>query len=271
MFHGQPPNMPPFPPPLVPDDDYDVWTRRPIIYLPVVRNGELIGYLWAGINSNAASYMRRMSADTDNITAPEFWRKRLMENFRNRLTPEQAIQHWIGVPPHPRCGGIPTGAIPQHAPSKQALWEKLNPEGPPLGEGPMVQDGEFSDGTPLDRSKGWSTPHSVPTPTYSSETTSPVHYLPVTKNGKLTAYLWASPTEQAAGYLPCRNAGRDALTGAGLWRSRLSHSYSAGHSALAAIRYCRTFPYDHLSGVIGPNAPEHVARNLDELRGIAGQ
>ncbi len=104
-MNQQSPGFEPGPPEFA--DEYDSWTRRPVVYLPVVSRGDLIGYLWAGIGSNAAGYMRRLAADPDNATCPDFWQDRLAENCRNNLTPEQVIQHWIGWPEDPRCGAIP--------------------------------------------------------------------------------------------------------------------------------------------------------------------
>ncbi|WP_280499187.1 hypothetical protein, partial [Nocardia cyriacigeorgica] len=46
----------------------------------------------------AAGYMRKISADPDNLTCASFCEKRLIENYRNKLRAEQAIQHWIGWP-----------------------------------------------------------------------------------------------------------------------------------------------------------------------------
>ncbi len=228
-----------------------------------------MGHLWAGIGVEAAGYMRKISADPDNLTCASFWEKRLIENYRNKLRAEQAIQHWIGWPEDPRCGGIPADAVVKRSNSKQELWDQLNPEGPPIGEGPWVQDGEFPSGTPVDRSKGWSTPYIANPPTYAGETSTPVHFIPVTKNGEVVAFLWASTTERAAGYLPLRYAGNQGIVGRGRWVIRLSECYAAGRHPVDAIRYCRRFPYDEYSGWIEPDAPEGVAPSLGELRKVA--
>ncbi|MBF6083095.1 hypothetical protein IU485_17155 [Nocardia cyriacigeorgica] len=214
-----------------------------------------------------------MSVDPDNITCPGFWHRRLTTNYQNQLTPEQAIQSWIGVPEDPRCGGVPANATVLEAPSKQALWDQLNPEGPPIGEGPWVQDDEFPSGTPVDRSKGWSTPHMVRPPNYSGQTStdSPVHFVPITKHGQVVAFLWGSPTEQAAGYVPLTHAGKNGIVGRGRWIARLSDSFAAGRDPVEAIRYCRRFPHDEYSGWIDPNEPELVAPSLTELREAADE
>ncbi|TLF54327.1 hypothetical protein [Nocardia cyriacigeorgica] len=254
-----------------PRDGYERWTRRPVVYLPVYRRGELIGYLWAGIGSDSAGYMRRISADPDNARCPRFWAGRLDESYRRNMTPDQAIQHWIGVPEDTRCGGIPADATPQQAASKQSLWDQLNPEGPPMSEGPWIQDGELPDGTPADRSKGWSTPSSITPSTYADYTSTSVHYLPIVKDGNLIAYLWASPTEQAADYLPTSSAGEQARIAAGLWHLRLSDFHAAGTPPLDALRQCRNYPHDYMSGEIPDDARELVAPTLDDLKAIASR
>ncbi|WP_138453279.1 hypothetical protein [Nocardia cyriacigeorgica] len=258
-------SSPPAPIPKI--DDYSRWTRKPVVYLPVVSDTKLIGYLWAGIGSRAAGYMRRVSADPDNITCPDFWNRRLTANYQNQLTPEEAIQSWVGVPEDPRCGGVPADATTLEAPSEQALWDLLNPDGPPMGEGPFILDEDMVPDSRapcgyrlLDR------PYSVSTPTYAGETSTPVHFLQVAKAGEIVAVLWASPTENAAGYLPFRWAGKAGLVGRGLWVARLSDSYAAGRHPLAAIRDCRRHPEDVYSGRIEPNTPEGIAPSLDELR-----
>lgn len=107
-----------------------------MVYLPVVRRGELIGYLWAGTGGRAAGYMRRLSVDPDNLTCEDFWEDLVSDNYRNGLTAEQAVQLWIGHSEDPRCGGAPVEAKVQQANSMQGLWDQLNLDGPPMGEGP---------------------------------------------------------------------------------------------------------------------------------------
>ncbi|MFE3445569.1 hypothetical protein ACFXNW_21270 [Nocardia sp. NPDC059180] len=269
MTYPQFPDFSQIPPPQF-GQAYDRWTRYPVVYLPVVRRGELIGYLWAGIGSRAAGYMRRLSADPDNLTCPEFWDERLDENCRDKLAPEQAIQRWVGHPEGSRCGGVPVEAEAQQASSKQALWDQLNPEGPRMGEGPLIQDAEWiPDGRAPSGYRLWSAPHTVSPPTYAGEASTPVHFLQVSKDGEIIAVLWASPTENAAGYLPLRRAGKAGIVGRGLWVARLSDRYAAGLHPIDAIRDCRRYPHDEYSGLIEPNLPEGIAPSLRELRTFA--
>ncbi len=261
----------PFPPSPQFSNSYAGWTRQPVVYVPIFRRGTLIGYLWAGVGIDAAGHMRKVSADPDNLTCETFWEARLNENCRNGLSAEQAIQHWVGHPEDPQCGGVPAGATLQQANSMQALWDQLNPEGPPLGEGPLIQDNVFPDGTSTGPDRLWSVPHVSNPPTYADETSTPVHFLEVTKNGEVVGFLWASPTEHAAGYLPLRYAGLEGINGRGLWLARLSNRFAEGRHPVDAIRYCRRFPYDEYSGWIEPDAPEGVAPSLADLREAANE
>ncbi|WP_063042821.1 hypothetical protein [Nocardia pseudovaccinii] len=215
--------------------------------------------------------MRRIAADPDNITRPSFWNDRLDEQYRRGLSPVEAIRAWIGVPEDPHMGGVPADAHEHDADSMQQLWAQLNPGDEPLGEGPWVQDDEFPSGTPLDRSKGWSVPHIVQVPSYATDTTTPVHYYPVYRNRDVIGYLWAAAAEPAADYLPQDNFGPDGYSGRGLWIARLQDAYASGRTALEAIRWCASLPYDEYSGVIGPGVAEQYAESLADLRDIAGQ
>ncbi|TLG08689.1 hypothetical protein FEK35_17205 [Nocardia cyriacigeorgica] len=268
-MYPQFPNFSDIPPPQL-NDGYDLWTRYQVVYLPVVRRGELIGYLWAGTGGLAAGYMRRISVDPDKAACPDFWNARLDESYLHKLTPQEAIQQWIGHPEDPRCGGVPADAAVQQAKSKQDLWDQLNPEGPPMGEGPLIQDVEWiPDSRAPSGYRLWSTPHIVTPPTYANYTAAAVHYLPIIKDGNLIAYLWASPTEQAADYLPIAKAGEQARIAAALWGLRLSDCYAAGFSPLGALRKCRNYPHDYMSGEIPDHAPELVASTLDYLKALA--
>ncbi|WP_280471635.1 hypothetical protein [Nocardia cyriacigeorgica] len=249
------------------DVSYECWTRKPVRYLPVTSRGRLIGYLWAGVGSKAAGYERCLAADPDNLTCLDFWFARLSENYRQGLDPLVAVRQWIGVPEHPQCGGIDAAAVEREAPSLQQMWAELNPESEPMGEGPLIQDAEW---IPDSRAPGgyrlWASPHTISPPTYAGETSTPVHFLQVAKDGEIVAVLWASPTENAAGYLPFRWAGKTGIVGRGLWVARLSDSYAAGRDPLEAIRDCRRHPEDEYSGRIEPNTPEGIAPSLGELR-----
>ncbi|MCX4093046.1 hypothetical protein [Nocardia sp. alder85J] len=146
----------------------------------------------------------------------------------------------------------------------------MNPGGPPPPD-PPIQDGMFADGAPADRSLGWGPLVSTPPQTYPSRTDGPVIFLPVRLESALAGYVWAATTGDAAGYLPCANAGQPGVIAGGLWRARLDTAYAQRISAVDAVRRCRSFPTDRLSGMIGADAPEQELGSLDELIALAAR
>ncbi|WP_157116364.1 hypothetical protein [Nocardia vaccinii] len=245
---------------------YQHWTRLPVVYLPVYRRGALIGCLWASPNQHAAGFERRLAvagADLDCLIA---WETRLTESAATGLTPRAAIERWIGAPEDTVAGIVPAQSITAESPSLTWLWEQLNPDGPPLGEGPLIQDGTYPDGTPVDREQGWGPLVSAPLESYPSETDAPVRYLPVRLNSVVVGYVWAAVTDDAAGYLPRAQAGRTGEIAAGLWQLRFSDAYRAGQPATDALRRLPGFAADRLSGIAGPGAAEDLASGLTELR-----
>lgn len=246
------------------------WTRLPVVYLPVTLHGTLIGYLWASPTGNAAGFERRLAVAGDNLTCLFTWERRLNEAAAAGLTPSAAIERWIGEPEDPDGGGIAADATPTAAASLEAIWNELNPDGPPLGPGPIIQDGMFPDGTPADRTQGWGPLVSAPAPpNYPTETTAAVQFLPIVKNNTMLGYLWASVTGDAADYLPLVAAGADGKLAAGLWRMRLGDAYAAGLSATDALRHARTYPHDSFAGVVDPRAELHTAPDLAAIRDLA--
>ncbi|WP_433193050.1 hypothetical protein ACQP1G_30530 [Nocardia sp. CA-107356] len=114
---------------------YSHWTRRPLTYLPVHRQGRLIGYLWASEDHHAAGFERQLATAGDDLDCLLAWERRLDDAARRGLTPREAIQEWIGEPEDPVAGTIPPGIRFGRAPSLAELWDRLDPDGPPLGEG----------------------------------------------------------------------------------------------------------------------------------------
>jgi hypothetical protein len=250
---------------------YERWTRKPLIYLPVMLRGDLIGYLWGSRSYISSGFMRRFPVPGPNFGPLLFWEERLERCYRERLTPSEAVRRWIGAPEDPIGGGIPD-TREREAPNLLAVWNQLNPTGPPLGSGPDIQDGMFEDGTPVDRFEDWGPlVGAPPPPTYRTETDTAVRYLPVTKDDAPIGYIWSSVCGNAAGYLPHAAAGRSGTIAAGLWKTRLSDAYARGESPLTALRYCKTFPAHRLAGGIEKNAIEHEIASLAELGNIAQQ
>ncbi|QIS08960.1 hypothetical protein [Nocardia arthritidis] len=246
--------------------NYHKWTRQPVVYLPVTLSGTLIGYLWAAKTGNAAGFERRLDADGGDLTHLFTWERRLSEAAAQGLPPIAAVQRWIGAPESPEAGGIAAGTELVEAADQETMWNELNPDGPPLGPGPLVQDGLLPDSTPVDRAQGWGPLVSAsPPPTYATVTSAAVRFLPVVKNGSVLGYLWASVTGDAADYLPRSAAGDAGKLAAGLWRMRLGDAHTAGLSATDAIRHCRTYQEDSFAGMVDRRAELRTSPNLASL------
>jgi len=279
IFANQPPAAPPgyeppagFGAPMAPRATYEGWTRQPVRYVPVIRRGKFMGCLWASATHNSAGFIRKMS-DGDPLSDPSWtaidtWADRLAAAYADRLPAQQAVQQWIGAAEHPEGGGIPAGASVRRAESLTALYELVNPGGPPPPN-PLVQDGMYPDGTPVDRSQGWGPLVSTPLRRYPTSTSSAVRFLPILKEGRHIGYLWASVENDAADYLPLRSAGRTAHIAAGLWQLRLSHGYRQQLPPLQTLHDSRHHPEDRLSGMIEPNAVEDELPSLERLKAVA--
>lgn len=251
--------------------NYDAWTRLPVFYFPVTLGDVLVGYLWGSQTGNSAGFFTNMAFGANRVKSAVYWNDRLEETYQMGLVPAEAIRHWLGKPEDPLFGGIAGDAEQGEARTIQELALRLNPDHP-LGDGPWVQDGTFPSGSPEDRSEGFSAIAPAPTSTYSDETASAVIYLPVNLKGAIVGYVWASVSDEAAGYISRAAVGNVGVVAGGLWRARLIDAHKTGLSALDAVRRCRSLPANAPGtfGVIEP-IPEQQAHTLDELRMLAGQ
>ncbi|WP_051177979.1 hypothetical protein [Nocardia concava] len=251
--------------------NYDAWTRLPVFYFPVTLGDVLVGYLWGSQNGNSAGFFTKMDFGADRVKSAVYWNDRLEESYRMGLTAAEAIRYWVGRPEDPRFGGIVGDAEMGEARTIQELALRLNPDHP-IGDGPWVQDGTFPSGSPEDRSEGFGAIAPVPTSTYPDETGSAVIYLSVVLKGVVVGYVWASVSDDAAGYIPRAAVGDVGVVAGGLWRARLIDAHRTGLSALDAVRRCRSLPANAAGtfGVIQP-VPEQQAPSLSELRRLADQ
>lgn len=274
---GAPPSMPgpppPFPdvgalPPSVPS--YAHWTREPLIYFWVLLRGRRIGCLWGSVRHQAAGFLLVPDVSESEMYAADVWEDRLAEAYAQDSQAAEAVRRWRGAAEDPVGGAIPADEEERQAPNLQALHQVVAP-GYPVPEGPSVQDGVFEDGTPADRSQGFGPLFSALPSTYPQQTAGPVRYLPVTLEGTVVGYVWASADGQAAGYVNREPAGTAGEVAAGLWKMRLSDSQQEGVPSLEALRRCALAPEDRLSGVIGQGAPEQELPGLDALRELARQ
>lgn len=267
-----PPGTPEYPEPKPQRDPlegrYEPWTRKPLFYWPILIRGEFVGHIWASQHHNSAGLVRILSRD--DFSWMDVWRERLDAACKQGLRPVDAVQRWVGAPEDPIGGYIPADAPVPDAPNLDALYQRTNPGGP-AAPGPLIQDGEFPDGTPVNRAQGWGPLVSAPATTYPSTTDSPVRYLPIIKSGNLIAYLWASTTNDAAGYLPRAAAGRTAQIAAGLWKLRITEGYEQNVPPLEILDRCRAFPEDHMSGMIQPNVPDAELPTVQQLVNLAQQ
>ncbi|RFS85508.1 hypothetical protein D0T12_10780 [Actinomadura spongiicola] len=106
--------------------DYAASTDQAVRYYPVRLHGRTIGYLWASVPDDAASYLPRPDAGADGENARIVWEQRLHEAVLDALTPLRAVRKWCGAPEDPRGGAIPGEGEEQLAPSLQALEDIAN-------------------------------------------------------------------------------------------------------------------------------------------------
>ncbi|WP_051468232.1 hypothetical protein [Actinomadura oligospora] len=236
---------------------YEPFTRKPVEYLPVVLGGQTIGYLWASETDTAASFVRRLETARLAFEAPLVWSERLTEAGEQDLPAREAIRRWIGAPEDPRAGAVPAGVTPQRADSPAVVQRLANPDLAP-STGPLIQDGEFPDGTPVDRSRGWGPLHVEMPASYPAQTAGPVVYRAVVaESGLILGYLWASG--DAASYVARPDAGLDGTNRSVVLYPALREAFAQGVPAVQAIRS------------LAPDADEAHAPSLDDLIALASR
>ncbi|MDQ7906557.1 hypothetical protein RB614_18745 [Phytohabitans sp. ZYX-F-186] len=265
------------PPPLPPNSDpyphggYKASTEGPISYLPVLVDGDVVGYVWASVADDAASFLRVLAHPVGrSLDAAVAWSERLRQAEADGLTPSQALTRWVGAPADPQAGAIPADAVPREAASKRELRELANPGAPPdISELPPAPFGYLPDGTPLDRSQGWepkiATSSPRGRPRYLAVTEGPVHYITVVKDGRTMGYLWASTSDNAASY---ERRGFDVEDNDvwGRWLARLDEAAAEGVAPLEAVRRLAGSTVDEAGAA---EAREREAPSLAALKEIA--
>jgi hypothetical protein len=237
-----------------------------IRYVPVTRRGEIIGYLWASVADDAASFRATPGDNLDRLGAYAAWDERLAQSRSEGLTPLAALRRWVGAPEDPRGGGIPSDAEEIEAVSEIAMirelidpnyvdrsdqWEEL------LFQGDMesflrAKEGEAEPGS------------------YPFYTDAAVRYLPVRKNGVPFGYLWASVNDDAAGYFSRAEVAAAATDTYRAWVARLDQACAEGLSPIRAVRQWVGIPEDPVAGEIPSDAVEKQAPGLGALEQIAG-
>jgi hypothetical protein len=102
-------------------------------------------------------------------------------------------------------------------------------------------------------------------PRYSSRTEGPVVFVAITA-GPVIGYLYANDDDDAAGWLPRRDATPDQQNLAAPWIRRLRDAKARGLAPVAALQELRGASNGR--SAIARNAPG-AAENLDALRAIA--
>lgn len=121
----------------------------------------------------------------------EVRRERLDTACKQGLRPTDAVQRWVGAPEDPIGGYIAADASVCDAPNLDTLYERTNPGGP-SAPGPLIQDGEFPDGTPVNRAEGWGPLGSM----------SAIPYPTITTAEQSNTSLPVEPSQVAHGFHP---------------------------------------------------------------------
>jgi hypothetical protein len=105
---------------------------------------------------------------------------------------------------------------------------------------------------------------------FPRDTESGVRFVPVTRQGTLMGYVWASVTDDAAGYIARDAAGDDGFNTGVRWVQRLRWAKANGLTPLQVLTHWAGQPEDAATGRISPDA-ESTGASLAELRAHAGQ
>lgn len=181
-----------------------------MLYRPILRSGEVIGYLWC--TAGAAGFFPRTAGGEDEQVR-RFWMGWLDDAREDGLTPWEAMSSW-----DPRTEF---------------------PYGEPAPGGPSELAGEDDLRALLERrARGIA---------YADDSRVPVRHYQVIRDGSYLGRLWASVDEAAAGFLANPDLGEHDPA-PGVWRRRLADSLAAGLTPAQAVHALRDFPDDGVSG-----------------------
>ncbi|GAA3969208.1 hypothetical protein GCM10023085_59410 [Actinomadura viridis] len=110
---------------------YSKETDAPVRYIPVTRRGTVLGYVWASVAGEAASYVGRRSAGRDAEVAAGLWAFRLSRCFAEGVPALEALRRCKAAPDDPLAGAIGHGAEERELPSLAALRELAHGEAAP--------------------------------------------------------------------------------------------------------------------------------------------
>lgn len=98
-------------------------SKTPVCWYPVTLDGELLGYLWAGLSAedDTAGFIPRHGMGVTGYDAGGIWRGRLKRARDKGMSPAEAVRQWVGAPEDPRGGGVPADAEEQILPNSKAI------------------------------------------------------------------------------------------------------------------------------------------------------
>ncbi|WP_435108589.1 hypothetical protein [Nocardiopsis synnemataformans] len=100
---------------------FDRLTEGAVLYVPVHKRGDAIGYLWASVDGKAANFLSFESSDIEERNAKSVWVRRLLQAKKEGLTSIEALENWIGSPEYERGGRIPPSTSLQRSKDLQEL------------------------------------------------------------------------------------------------------------------------------------------------------
>ena len=98
-------------------------SKTPVCCYTVTLEGELLGYLWAGLSAedDTAGFIPRHGMGPTGYDAGGTWRGRLKRARDKGISPAEAVRQWVGAPEDPRGGGVPADAEEQILPDSKAV------------------------------------------------------------------------------------------------------------------------------------------------------
>lgn len=100
---------------------------------------------------------------------------------------------------------------------------------------------------------------------YASKCATAIRYAPAVAVERTLGYLWASTTEQAAGFVVEESAGDAAFNAAVAWSERLLRSRTEGLTALEALAAWTDVAEEPRTGRIPPGS-ERTAASVNDLK-----
>ncbi|MEU9099792.1 hypothetical protein [Streptomyces sp. NPDC048361] len=107
-------------------------------------------------------------------------------------------------------------------------------------------------------------------PQFDNVTESPVNFFEVASGGTAIGYLWASASDDAAGYEPRTPMGEAALDAAVEWLGRLSEAKARGLSPTRALHELALSRADTRGGAVTPGSLR-TADSLEDLQDLSGR